>query len=263
VNKLFADNRQRVIATIRAWGNENGLPAGLVTRVIDGLLPSIRLAAKKGDTAQHGGCRAGGLPDLPKGMQWPRVGAGDAGTMPMSLVLQVTLADVASFDVNHLLPADGLLSLFYYWEDSGGDEGRLVYFSAPVPPLHQRQAPADMPEENCYPARALEPVPEWTLPRFWSLSLSRGDAPDLETWFDLQHRVSDVQGLAKVEGLHRLLGHADLIQSSGLGDGEMLVLQAGSEDMEWGDGGMLYSSLSTADLRARRFEAARVWLEMG
>jgi uncharacterized protein YwqG len=264
----FADSRQAVVAVIQEWARETKTPDDTVARIVGGLLPSIRLVRKKGSTKKVGGCRAGGLPDLPEGTAWPHSGPRGA-LIPMSLILQVDLAEVAAFDLNKELPADGLLSLFYYWDDDGGeDQGRVLYFPAPVGTLHRTDAPEDLPEENEYKSYLLEPRGEWTLPHHGNLGLDEDAEPELEAWFDLDHRVANAQGLGRERTAHRLLGNPDFIQSSCLKKGQVLLLQAGPDyeddsGMEWGDGGYLFCTLSAADLKAKKLARATVSLEMG
>jgi uncharacterized protein YwqG len=266
VNAVFAATQPAVIAVIREWARATGTPDDTVVRIVAGLSPSIRLARKKGGTMRKGGTRAGGLPDLPPGTNWPRAGTGDEG-VPMSMVLQINLAEIAPFDPDKLLPAAGLLSLFYYWDDDGGeDEGRVLYFPAPVATLSRPQWPDDIPDENRYRTYSLEPRAEWTLPNRDNL----GEVPEveLETWFDLCDKVSVAQELGNEKTAHRLLGHPDLIQSAHLKEGQVLLLQAGPDygdksGMQWGDGGMLYATLTEAELKAGKLDAAKLFLEMG
>jgi uncharacterized protein YwqG len=268
LNKLFADNQQKVIATIRDWGKANSVPDRYVKRIVDRLLPSIRLVPKRGGTSPKGSSRIGGLPDLPEETPWPRVDPKDEESPPMSFVMQVSLAEVGGFDVDKVLPAEGLLSLFYYWDDDwGGDEGRVLFFPAPVPALSRLKAPDDLPEEGRYRAFSLRPCPEWTMPNLDALGL--WDELSLELWFALEDQIDEAQGLARAGRRHRMLGHPDLVQSSGLPRGSVLLLQVSSDDSDegpgisWGDGGTLYCYLSKSKLLARQFDRALFMLEMG
>lgn len=256
----FAELRPTLLTVLEGWGRDAETPNATVARIGEMMLPSIRLVRKKG-ASKKAGCRAGGLPDLPEGTPWPH----SKGKVPMSLVLQVNLGDLAPFDAESVLPADGLLSLFYYWDDDGGrDEGRVLYFPAPLENLHQPEVPDDLPEENHYKPYALEPRAEWTLPHRENVDAEI----DLDAWFDLEARIAKAQKLDRERTSHRLLGHPDLIQSSSLGKGRVLLVQAGPDyddnsNMGWGDGGMIYCHLSDSDRKAKRLDRAKLLLEMG
>jgi len=57
-------------------------------------------------TSPLGGSRVGGAPDLPPTVKWPD------GARPLELVAQVRLEELASYDVDRLLPRAGLLLFF-------------------------------------------------------------------------------------------------------------------------------------------------------
>src|SRR4051794_10909980 len=96
---------KRVADVIRTTAREQGTPDVVVEAVLGGLLPSIRLVAqqpKPGEEERVGGCRIGGVPDLPQGVDWPRLST-DAQTdadpvappgTPLSFLLQVNLKEV-------------------------------------------------------------------------------------------------------------------------------------------------------------------------
>jgi hypothetical protein len=270
VDKRFADLRENAVAAIRAWGEETGTADATLTRIVESLLPSIRLVPRKGGTSRQGGSRIGGLPDLPAGVPWPlRAPARGRSpeSPPMSFVLQVNLAEVAELDANKVLPPEGLLTLFYYWDDdAGGDAGRILFFPAPLPELRRPTAPTDLDEEGRYRAFSLEPRAEWTLPDRTNLGVE--EEPDLEAWFTLRDAVEEAQGLRERTGVHRLLGHPNWIQSSVLDEGDVLLLQADSDDSEdgpgisWGDGGRVFCTLSEADLRAGKLDRASIIMDM-
>ncbi len=67
---------KRVIEVIRAVGREIDAPEEIVEAVVWRVLPSIRLVPqfpREAQSPQVGGCRIGGVPDLPQGIEWPRL----------------------------------------------------------------------------------------------------------------------------------------------------------------------------------------------
>src|SRR5215813_1473995 len=102
--------RDRAEQAIRSGATEFGLSAGVVKTLIAGLKPAVRLSPAPQVKPPVGGTRAGGRPDLPDGVEWPRAQEIDE---PMPFALQVNLADVAAFDVEGVLPKTGLLSFFF------------------------------------------------------------------------------------------------------------------------------------------------------
>src|SRR5262249_22142633 len=118
--------RDRAEEAIRSGGAEFGFSSAIVGKMLTGLKPSVRLLPSPKSKPPVGGTRAGGRPDLPDGVEWPRTEETDE---PMPFVLQVNLAEAAPFDVEGTLPKTGLLSFFFYTEDEdSGEEGRVLYF---------------------------------------------------------------------------------------------------------------------------------------
>src|SRR5437868_4214617 len=106
---------KRVAEVIWTTAHTQGTPDVVVEAVLGHLLPSIRLVAqhgKPGEEARVGGCRIGGAPDLPLGVDWPRLSTDPGGPpgKPLSFLLQVNLAEVAFAEQEQLLPTSGILS---------------------------------------------------------------------------------------------------------------------------------------------------------
>lgn len=74
----------------------------------------LRPTPAQGDLAL-GASRFGGDPDLPPGAPWP-----ERDGVPMPFVAQLRLAELAPFDVEHVLPDRGSLLFFHneQWETS-------------------------------------------------------------------------------------------------------------------------------------------------
>jgi hypothetical protein len=275
MNKVIADNHNRVVELIRAAATRLGTPDGVVGRVIERMRPSIRLVACNRSAPRVGSSKAGGAPDLPRGMDWPLLVPEEDDSPPMWFVLQVDLAEAAPWDVEGLLPKEGLLSVFVNWEEGYFDESPylLVHIFPPAgPPLRRLGFPDDLPAAGRFHEVALEAWPEWTIP-------SPEDSGE-EPWFESPHlhlwrseidrQVFEIQGNpTRMASTHRLLGHPQLIQSPGVAAGTRLFLQVDSDDpwpnstasktgMRWGGGyGRLYAMLNEADLLAGRW--GEIW----
>src|SRR5262245_59397271 len=104
---------KRVADVIHTIGRETDAPQELIEAVVGRARPSIRLVAqfpKAGETLRLGGCRIGGLPDLPVRVAWPRLA--DAMKVnpaelkrenePLWFLAQINLAEVAFADVANL-----------------------------------------------------------------------------------------------------------------------------------------------------------------
>ncbi len=181
------------------------------------------------DDLPLGASRMGGRPDLPPGEPWP-----SRDGWPLSFIVQV---DLATVDTGGILPADGLLSLFYdavdmpWGREEGDEDGTVVLWTPPGTPLERRDFPDDLDEED----GRIDPL-----------------------------RVA----LAAIDGdehaaMHRLLGTPDWIQTDLTGHGTLLF-QIGSDydfDMSWGDGGALYVFLPPDALARRDWSAARTVID--
>jgi Domain of unknown function (DUF1963) len=123
------DKDRRVIEVIRQAAREAETPAVVVEAVIARSAPSIRLllqAYPTGTNWRLGGSRIGGLPDLPEDVDWARLRPETFSFIkeplvhtPMSFLMQINLAEIAPFDVAHLLPRTGILT-FFFRERPGG-----------------------------------------------------------------------------------------------------------------------------------------------
>jgi len=305
---LFAVQRARVLLVNERFGLLGRKDAERL------LLPSIRMHAGSAlaDSAIHlGASKLGGLPDLPPGMDWPQVevpkttraeqeklrryfqsaalldSLGDERALPF--LCQVSLAELAPWDLQRALPGKGLLLFFY---DAGLD---MVLNTLGDNPLEQRdfrawrvlyvedglQVQRAAPPEGLGPQQRFAPCPvsfrlEWMLPPHESPLLDR--SLDVWRYLDLLEAIARMQPEAHDPkgSLHRLLGYEQPIQADvsyylsavsrepGASEldpkGWRLVLQLDSDEdvgMKWFDAGSVYFCLQQTDLEERRFDAAR------
>ena len=121
----YAQKRAQAVALIREHA-----PLPLQQSLIDLLRPAIALNATRrdDDAIAIGASKFGGAPDAPAGFEWPTW-----NERPLGFLAQINLEEVAPFDVENLLPASGLLSFFYSWEDwqgTGEDICRVIWIDS-------------------------------------------------------------------------------------------------------------------------------------
>ncbi|MEM9379495.1 MAG: YwqG family protein [Planctomycetota bacterium] len=250
--------------------------------IIDALEPSAVLArrrAAEGEELPLGASRLGGLPDLPRSIQWPtqrfteRVGLFKKRDVvregPLDFLAQIRCEDVPKGSVPGAFPDHGVLYAFYDavhvpWDVPACD-GReaLLLHCVDVDDLVRREPPD--PGRPTFPACVVEVTPGWTLPDE-DLPLPAADEDACEAYFE--ELLPRVQGREE-EPSHRLFGEAQWIQSNALEShpGERLLLQIDSDSGKdgpgwmWGDAGTLYFLIHDADLGAGRFSLARLVLQ--
>jgi len=235
-------------------------------------------------TLATGASKLGGLPDLPPALSWP-----DWKGLPQSFIGQIRLADVRPYDINHVLPADGMLWFFYdarqetYGDNPADRGGWRVFFREAADNLQRLPVPAALPPTSRFHAASLSFTGDLTLSQFPDMEIPHFDWTD-----DEQHKyetlLSDLHArLTQPE--HQLLGFPDTIQddmrlecqlaSHGITDSDspaaaalakgasdwQLLLQIDSDDrlgMRWGDNGLIYYWMTSANMQARRFD--ETWL---
>ncbi len=241
--------------------------------------------------------RLGGIPLVPPGFTWPR-----CSKRELDFLLQIDLAETAPLDQHHLLPDTGLLTVFYDLENqpwgydpSEPDGFRVAYF--PEQPFQAAVLPKTMlklPERsvtfNCImtiPNGCTRPYDRLVEQCHWTRA-------EIDKYFKFMDAYNE-QYYRSRQSVHRLLGHPLNIQndmqlevqlvSNGLYCGNrigfedprakelepgeddwLLLLQVDTDDdsgLMWGDCGMLYFWIHSADLANRRFEKTWMILQCG
>ncbi len=257
------------------------------------MLPSIRLNATPiSENDLPVGCsKLGGTPDLPKGTPWPVCTSswslGDLPYgVPMALLAQIRMQDVASHNPSGRLPKSGMLYFFYEArEQSWGlftlDRGKWQVIYHDGANLQRAVPPEDLPRESHFRACELSFSTEITLPDCDSKVIKRLGLSEKEELAYLDLGPEGVVG-------HRLLGHAEQVQNDVMVDCQLamhdfwrkfptsmsqipmleaeadnweLLLQLDSDpdaDMMWGDVGRIYFCIHKHDLQNRDF--GNVWM---
>jgi len=219
------------------------------------LRPAVALKTRPvtDDDLAVGATRVGGEPDLPHDLAWP---VGEEG--PLLFVLQVRLRQVEPFDLEGLLPADGLLSVF---ADAFARDVRVMHHP-PGLPLTRRATPTGSPRPP-FRACGVEVLPELHLPPpgsdFVELTGDELDAYWDDVW--LPWRESIRPGPAGECGIHQLLGYAVAERLEAQGVDEEVLVGFDSDDraaMQWGDVHCVWALIPRERLVARAFGELRV-----
>lgn len=216
------------------------------------------------ETFALGESRIGGDPDVPPGFAWPW-----RGEVPMSFLAQFNMAELAPYAVSGLLPAEGMLHVFYetYQELTCEYRNALVLF-LPATNLQRTAPPDELLEDERFFSCRLNPVERWNVP---SHQMAEYEALHLsgkrhEKYLALREAL-DPTLEAVLATKSRLLGYPVEIQN-GMQPTEDptewgLLMQIATEPqagMQWEDCGTLYFWIRHSDLKAARFD--RVYCEL-
>lgn len=204
-----------------------------------------------------GSSKFGGGPDLSPKMKWPTF-----RDEPLTFLGQFNLADLATSLVCRELPKSGLLSLFsVYDEDEGNDDfdekgSWRLWYTPDVQELVRQYPP-----ENAFKPCRLTFTETLTVPDRdspWLKDLGFKNDEEAEE----RYQETIVSGVNSVGGLgHRILGYPCPLQNDPLGRKTMRhLLTIDSDDKPgwmWGDGGLVYFTISEANLKAHRVNRVR------
>jgi uncharacterized protein YwqG len=250
---------------------------------------SIRLSLTPVDesTLPIGASKLGGVPDLLPGMSWP-----ERKGLSQSFIAQIRLEDAHRYDIDGVLPQRGMLWFFYdakqeTYGDAPTDQGgwRVFFSDDDLSNLRRTPVPAALPAASRFKAGTVRFSSEITLSQHPELDVPKFDWTK-EEQKQYEQLLSTFPTPADHSAIHhRLLGNPDAIQddmrlqcqlisngvtdendpaAAALSQGAMdwqLLLQVDSDEnlgMRWGDTGMLYYWIKSADLQACSFDAA--WL---
>lgn len=236
-----------------------------------------------------GQSKLGGCPDLPKDIDWFKF-----NEKSMSFIAQINLEEASKFDLDNKLPKEGILYFFYdskqeAWGFDPKDKkgSKVYYYKGEYSKLERKAKPTDLEEYSHFESCKLTFSSIASIPEFEndSLDLELNDE-ESDRYYDLIEEEFDGE-------IHKLLGHADIIQNRmelecelvtnglycGNSDGynnlrakELgknvdlwnLLLQVdsnGESKMMWGDSGRLYFWIKDQDLKDEKFENAWVILQ--
>ena len=272
---------------------------GYYEKIVHAVRSSVRITLESASDERIaiGASKMGGLPDLPKTVDWFRQGQTNT---PLSFICQINFAEVKPFDNENKLPAGGILYFFYDCSMDGMpwgfdpkdiNEKVVYYYDGDLADLERKEAPNDIEENGCvFEAAELRfetalDLPDLDSPAGETLGLADDDR---ENYWEMMDEVSE-------STINKLLGHSNNIQGgmelecefvsnglycgdpSGYNEGRArglgknaehwnLLLQVDSNEdigMMWGDCGRLYLWITTEDLTAKNFDASWLILQCG
>ena len=171
------------------------------------------------DALAVGASKLGGMPDLPVGGEWPTW-----RDQPMAFIAQIRLDEAAPFDDEGILPAAGLLSVFFATDGEpkgNADDGdpsswRVMHLDGDPAAFVRQSAPAHLPEGYRFLTAALAcsrwiTPPDVDSPEIEALELTReerGAYVEVETHF-YEHERNTLFGTY-------LLGHPYMLNGPAL-----------------------------------------------
>ncbi len=181
------------------------------------------------------GCsKIGGKPDLPKDFKWFYFNgiAYDEieKNRPLSFLAQINCKDAKKYDIESLLPAQGILYFFYEIETlTGGfdskDKGsaKVYYYAGSESELRRTDFPTDLLDEYKLPEMTINFESEDDFPCFeefiqWHPQF---DYKQSNTYEDLKGKLVPLH--EEGENINKLLGYANLIQDGMLLDCELVA----------------------------------------
>jgi ligand-binding sensor domain-containing protein len=223
--------RERIPADIVEAFEAAPLPGVVADVLLDLLRPAIGVGLTPATAPPLvGASKFGGLPDLPDDIEWSRYRHDRRRNLPF--LLQLNLADVHPFDVEGLLPADGMLYLFCDTQPDDIEDSRVRYAPAGHGPLRRRELAADLADRRTQidfvaelPEYPMVFTPCWTLPssEFLTDRIDLTDA-DLAAIDALREALAEGLGGVGAATGSRLLGWPDNVQGEFLRDEKEITL---------------------------------------
>jgi len=226
---------------------------------VDALQPLMRSAiavVPREVTAKDrgvGASRIGGTPDLPAGLPWPADGEGS-----LPFVAQLDLEALAPFDVERMLPHDGLLLFFCGWGQDG-DRGAVLHVKKSD--LEPRVAPDDVETERAFGIgfEMRVELPPWSSPL---VAIEKLQASIVSMAVADHIRYAKLYAGAQAEWedrWHGLLGHTRAMEDAVRPD-EVLLLRLfddGTIEHPFNEAAVLYFVIDREALARGDFGAAR------
>lgn len=249
--------------------------------IMSGVKTAIHIRRERVDESRLplGASKLGGSPDVPADFTWPLY-----QNKPLTFMGQFRLSEVASHDVDKVLPPHGMLYVFYDadsqpsgFEEGAGDATRILYL--PETNLGLQRFPHLVHEGEYGIVKALPPCSIQFAPlttpqdteRFAAQTWHKEEGRHiLDRYADFYKEVMRLQGLnsqGDFPPYHWLLGNAYAIQNDPVPVGSHLLLQLDSDwndqslNVMWGDVGVLYFCIGEDELAVRDFSKVTCELE--
>ena len=224
-----------------------------------------------GNVPLTAGCsKLGGRPDVANDFQWPHDNSG----YPLSLLLQIDCAELASLDHEGLLPTSGHLYFFYELSEMRRDgkknSVRVIYNDKPSSQLHPLDYPVNLGKHYQLQECRLQFSQRTSFPcleEVGHLTHKRVKTKDNIELAVASDRLEE-KYCPESEGIGNMLGYAFLIEKpivKDLSDHVLLLELDSSEyweeddktphELQFGNGGCIYFYIKREDLLARRFDS--------
>lgn len=241
----------------------------------------INIETFENSNIELGKSKFGGVPDLPKNVEWFKEKNGKS----LSFIAQLNLSEIKNLESSISLPKNGIIYFFYSseqesWGSDYNDKDKFkVYYSNDLNNLEKKQIPSDFSEFGIYKSCELTFSNSYSLPSwdndFVSKELNREekDIYDLITYPQVNHKIfgysNNIQGEMELEcelvtkGLYyedyRAFDSQKKEEFERKEKEWKLLLQIDSDDkteMMWGDSGRLYFWIKQKDLENLDFDKA-------
>ncbi|MBI5928874.1 MAG: DUF1963 domain-containing protein [Chloroflexi bacterium] len=175
------------------------------------VMPAIRIdihSLDEGEILPLGVSRFGGLPDLPPAIEWPI-----CGDVPLTFLAQFNMVDLREYDVEGVLPATGLLSIFYEADEQPSgyfpwERGnwRVIYYEGDLAHIHQTSPPSEL--KITFPIVKHSFSLEDTLPSNEGRHVGEIELND-EEWDAYIELKGSMRGGNHLTPIHQFLGHPE------------------------------------------------------
>jgi uncharacterized protein YwqG len=229
--------------------------------------PAIRMLPKRveDDEIPIGASKLGGNPDLPEDFGWKMCQG-----KPLTFVGQFKLSELAPYDRDKELPAEGMLYYFCdIWKPyEGFDAQHLVYFDMENIPLVRRlhpQVEALHGMIQALPAHRLDFESKISLPIFFGASERLGSNLGIDFDGKEGNNYWDLYKFDSASPKHHFLGYSSPVQNPIESPLDRLLFQIDSDDslnLMWGDVGIVYVCILKTSLSKKQFGGTYTWTEM-
>lgn len=240
--------------------------------IVLGLLkPTISIKTKVAkEKINIGKSKFSGLPDLPKGAEWPSLNG-----FPFAFIGQINLEEI-KFDIENKLPKTGILYFFFstnqtdYQFEPSTKIHRVLYFNENFNDLKTQDYPINYNPLAKFKECEVEFSEHYSLPSYQNYQIIENgfSDDDVNLLFDAKELICEITGANQDVG-HQVLGNANAVQgdvsywwanqSNNLEKDIILLLQIDMLDEtpefnKFGASGGIYFGIKEQDLESKNFE---------
>jgi uncharacterized protein YwqG len=178
------------------------------------LKPSISIKTKiPKEKIKIGKSKFGGLPDMPKGAQWPSLNG-----FPFAFIGQINLEEI-KFDIENKLPKKGILYFFFstnqtdYQFEPFDKIHKVLYFDESFMDLKTQDYPINYNEFAKFKECGIEFNEHYSLPSYQNYQIIENGFSDEDEnlLFEANELICEITGANQDIG-HQILGNANAVQ---------------------------------------------------